>query len=613
MASGLLRAFRSLPDMRSAASQTLRFGGGLAGAGAGAATAEPDATPGEQFLRGAAGAVGGGYAVPGFLRAMSVAKTGPDIMTNALYFNYLSSPDTIMRANLGAVGGVLNHAFEEALQGLWAGSEIAQKEHFKNANDAFHGVWSGIDKYVKVLRGSKEEVEKLRRETLGKEFRFEVGEEFRDIGLGKWYTAGDIAAVEAMKKAGMPVQDAMRYTLTGTPETEAGQMVVGFQSKLLRDPGTGPAAYAKRLAMATAMPFARVGVVGAEQGLKRLPLLSPALYGKGSPADIAKTRAQGILGLGSGTAGYAAEEYLDPRISQTLGTLTGPAFLPFAAGRGLHRALRRDPGGSALRTGAAGIGGLTEGISEFNPLGYQPLGILRNFESEIPRRFIPSAVSDVAEAMDPAFGRITAGSELESLARRNLIPGYQASPGVGAFMGKIPGLRESLPEQYIPVGPTGEPRFSSAEVLPGTTSPEGIGPTMRGLSRTFFPSRQRSIPPVVDMSDPKERALYHMGISRQAPSPTGSLMGMTYRPTQAGASEMQRLRGLGPGIAGDVLTSAPMLRQIEQLSQSNPQLAQWLAQQMYSTITRGVGQGTGLAANLIGLQGGRGPFGGTGG
>jgi hypothetical protein len=601
---GLLRG---LQNPRSAFSQLARYGGGAAGAALGVGSAEPDAEPQEQLLRGAAGAVGGGMAIPGLMRAVSVGKSGPDMLTNALYFSYLSSPDTIARANLGAVGGMFIHGLEEMAQALLTTGSTRAK-HVEHGRKLFNGVFKAGQTWAEVIGGDRKKVEQMRRNVLGDEYRFEVGEEFRDIGLGKWYTAGDLAAVSAMKKAGLSTKEAMRYTLTGTPETVPGQMLVGFQSKLLRDPGTGPAAYAKRLGIGTAMPFARVGVIGMEQGLKRINPFSRAVRGHEGEAAQRLARIRLGEGVGAGYAGYQAEEF-DPRISQTAGTVLGPAFLPFAMGRGVQRAVARHPVDNLPELGSTIMQGAGEGLTEFNPLGYQPLGLVTNTNVEVPRRFVPSGISDVAEAMDPAFGRVTTPSELRSLAERGLTPEHQAFPGAGAFMGKMPILREQLPVQYKPVGPTGEPRFSSEEVLPFTEE----SPLARGLSRTMFPSRQRTIPPVVDMRDPQERALRDLGISRQAPSPTGSFMGFDYRPTQEAASEMQRLRGLGPRIAGDVLTSTPMMQQLMQLAQQNPQLARWLAQRMYRTLSTGVGQSTGLAANLIGLQGGRGPFGGAGG
>lgn len=595
--SSLLRFLRPLQDPSTLASRGLRGGGAVAGAAAGVGSTDPDAPLGERLLRGGAGAALGGLAVPGALRAASVARSGPDVLSNSLYYNYLSSPDTLMRANLGAVGGMLTHSFEKAMLGLATGDA----KHLEDAGKLMKGVWKSKNTWWDTLRGDPTTVHNLRKRILGNEYRFEVGEKFRDVGLGKWYTAGDLAAVEALRDVGMSTKEALRLTLTGTPESKLGQGIVGLQSRMLREGG-----YGQRLLAGTAMPFARVGVVGIEQGLKRTPLIGGIGWSKMAPDErmlsmIRQTEGAGAIGLG-----MASEEYLDPRLSQTIGTITGPAFLPFSMGRGIQRASLRTPPG-ALKQGAGLVKGAAQGALEFSPLGYSPMGFFTNTENELSRRFIPAGVSDVAEAMDPAFGRVSGRGELESRAQQGLTPEYQSMPGVGTAMSRLPILREKLPIQYQPVGPEGRPRFDSREPL------GELGAVGRGLQRVIFPTRQQSIPPVTNLRDPNERFLYEMGINRQAPSPRGTFAGMRFDPTEAGASQMQLMRGLGPQIGRQMLTAGPMKAQLEALNQRNPFLARLLAQQMYQSITSGVGRGTGAAANILGLQGSRQPFGGFGG
>tara|TARA_R110000824_G_scaffold93113_2_gene225406 strand:- start:4544 stop:6091 length:1548 start_codon:yes stop_codon:yes gene_type:complete len=514
-----------------------------------------------------------------------------------LYYNYLSSPDTLMRANLGAVGGMLTHSFEKAMLGLATGDA----KHLEDAGKLMKGVWKSKNTWWDTLRGDPTTVHNQRKRILGNEYRFEVGEKFRDVGLGKWYTAGDLAAVEALRDVGMSTKEALRLTLTGTPESKLGQGIVGLQSRMLREGG-----YGQRLLAGTAMPFARVGVVGIEQGLKRTPLIGGIGWSKMAPDErmlsmIRQTEGAGAIGLG-----MASEEYLDPRLSQTIGTITGPAFLPFSMGRGMQRASLRTPPG-ALKQGAGLAKGAAQGALEFSPLGYSPMGFFTNTENELSRRFIPAGVSDVAEAMDPAFGRVSGRGELESRAQQGLTPEYQSMPGVGTAMSRVPILREKLPVQYQPVGPEGRPRFDSREPL------GELGAVGRGLQRVIFPTRQQSIPPVTNLRDPNERFLYEMGINRQAPSPRGTFAGMRFDPTEAGASQMQLMRGLGPQIGRQMLTAGPMKAQLEALNRRNPFLARLLAQQMYQSITSGVGRGTGAAANILGLQGSGQPFGGFGG
>ena len=591
----LFRALQGLTDTRSPISTLLRVGGGGGGAAIGYSQ-DPDAAQGEKILRGLGGAALGGLAIPGAMRGMAIGATGGDKLTNFLYYNYLSSPDTMARANLGAVGGMVVHGLELALTG-----------RLDEAQKLLRGAREAPSVWMKAMRGDQKTVHKMRKEILGSEYRFEVGEEFRDIGLGKVYTAGDLAAVKAMKDAGLSTADAMRYTLTGTPESQFGQMIVNMGAK------AGKGNLLERALVGTAMPFARVGVMGMEQGLKRTPLA----YLKGFD-DAASNRLKGVRqleGAGAATLGYNVDDSpgrpglpfisMDPRLAQTFGTFAGPAYLPFAMGRAAAQHVQRTPDagvGSMLAGGA-------KGLTEFNPLGFSPLGFFTNFPNEASRRLIPAAVGDVAEAVDPAFGRVSGTQQLRQRVQEGRSPGYQGITGMGTAMSKIPGLREKLPMEYAPVGVTGEPRFKWQEGLGalgarGPDEPQGLfGPTMRGLSRTMAPSRQQTIPALRNLQDPQEQMLQRLGIQGQAPSPGGNLMGFQYDPSQQGASQMQLLRGLGPRTARSLLTSTPLGLSLQQMAQTNPQMASWLAQRLYRTITSGIGQGTGIASNLIGLGG----------
>ena len=592
----LLRVLEGLSDTGSTLSRLLRVGGGGGGAAIGYSQ-DPDAPEGEKILRGLGGAALGGLAIPGAMRGMAIGATGGDKLTNFLYYNYLSSPDTMMRANLGAVGGMFAHGLELILTG-----------RFGEGKKLLRGVRKGFDTYVQALAGDQQAVHKMRKEILGPEYRFEVGEEFRDIGLGKIYTAGDLAAVKAMTEAGLSTADAMRYTLTGSPESQLGQMIVNIGAK------AGKGNLAERALIGTAMPFARVGVMGMEQGLRRVP--GVGAFSKSGTRGMKAVRQ--LEGAGAFTVGYNVDDTpgrpglpfisMDPRLAQTFGTFAGPAYLPFAMGRAAAQHMQRTPDagvGSMLAGGA-------KGITEFNPLGFSPLGFFTNFPNEASRRLIPAAVGDVAEAVDPAFGRVSGTQQLRQRVQEGRSPGYQGITGMGTAMSKIPGLREKLPMEYAPVGVTGEPRFGRQEALAapgggkakGPDEPQGLfGPTMRGLSRTMAPSRQQTIPSLRNLQDPQEQLLQRLGIQGQAPSPGGNLMGFQYDPSQQDASQMQLLRGLGPRTARSLLTSTPLGLSLQQMAQTNPQMASWLAQRLYRTITSGIGQGTGIASNLIGLSG----------
>tara|TARA_R100000315_G_C5210076_1_gene124630 strand:- start:718 stop:1110 length:393 start_codon:yes stop_codon:yes gene_type:complete len=124
------------------------------------------------------------------------------------------------------------------------------------------------------------------------------------------------------------------------------------------------------------------------------------------------------------------------------------------------------------------------------------------------------------------------------------------------------------------------------------------------------PTREGDVPPLVDYRDPQERALYEMGITPSAPSPRGSLFGMPFDPSQDAASQMQLLRGMGPNIGRQLLSSPGIQQRILELARTNPAMARMLSQMLYGSVAQGVGSATGMAANIIGMNTGRSPFGG---
>ena len=134
------------------------------------------------------------------------------------------------------------------------------------------------------------------------------------------------------------------------------------------------------------------------------------------------------------------------------------------------------------------------------------------------------------------------------------------------------------------------------------------------------PTREGDVPPVVDYRDPEsimglgsggqERALHEMGISPSTPSPRGSLFGMPFDPSQDAASQMQLLRGMGPDLGRQLLSSPGIQARIMELARTNPAMARMLAQMLYGSVSQGVGTATNMAANVIGMNTGRSPFGG---
>lgn len=569
----------------------LRTGGAVAG-GIGGYAADPEADPGERLLHAGAGVALGGGALPGIARTIALAKNAPDAVVNGLYYSYLSSPDTIARANLGAVGATMLHGLEQLLGG-----------NVKQAGDTFGALNEARKIWVRSLRGSPQEVKALRHEILGPaaQGRYDVPDEvFRDQGLTKWFTAGDNAGVYAMKKGGLSADEAMRMTLTGTPETEIGQSLVNMQASWLKSDSL-----AKRVAAATLMPFARVGVLGMEQGLKRMPIIggAKALGGPGikslfTSMDPAAHLARGrqITGGAALASGGAGEEMLDPRAALTLGTGTGPGYLPYTIGREFKRQLQRQPPTLAGRLASAG-GAVGEGVMEFSPLGFQPLGIVRRPLEEIPRRAIPSAIGDVAEAVDPAYGRTMGRAELGSMAQRGEVPEWMALPGVAQTMGRLPGLRTKLPEEFAPVDMFGRPRLPSPEALPGA---EDV-PLLRGLSRTLTPSRTSALPPAQDLLDPQQRQLYELGIRPGAPSHRVAMpgLGADIPMTADTAAQVQRLRGASRERTAQILSQlAPWLMTLP------PQQRAAMTSYLNNYINQVQGRATQAGSLALALSGG---------
>jgi len=575
-----------------AVSKPVRAIGGALGGAAGYFSGDEDTPQGERLLRAAGGGVLGGAALPGMARSAMMAGNVPNAVVNGMYYNYLSSPDTIARANFGAMGGVMARGIEEMLSG-----------NLQSAGRMFGALAEGADVWRRSLVGSPEEVRALRQEIIGSGAggRLDIpSEAFRDVGLGKWFTAGDNAAVYVMKKSGMTPEEAMRYTLAGTPETQMGKSFVGLQSKWLRE-GSIP----QRLTAAAVAPFARVGVLGLEQGLRHLPGVAmtkaaggpgfKSLFEKGAGrtgSPVRQAIARQVVGGGAMAAGSAMEEQFDPRLSLVTSTLAGPAFLPYALGREFKRQRQRTPNLMAAIGGAAG-----EGLMEFSPMGQGGLGAWRSPWTELPRRAIPAAFSDVAEALDPAFGRKQGQRELERLAELGEIPQYMAEPSVAPAMARIPGLRGKLPEEFPPVDIFGKPRFERPEVVPGA---ENI-PMLRGMSRMLFPSRMTAVPPAQNLLDPQMRQLYDLGVR---PAPPGQrvempgLGGKIQMPAETVAG-VQRWRGQARERTAQILQQlAPWLMSLP------PQQRAIMTQYLNAYLSQAQGPAVSGGALGMALQGG---------
>jgi hypothetical protein len=590
---------------------SIRWGGAAAGGAVGVATADEDDL-GDKVKRGLLGAVAGGAVLPGAVQAVALGRGNAEKLSNYLFYNYLSSPDTIARANLGAVGGVISHVFEQAGLAMTHGVTTPQgKVAARNAIESLKAIPESKDIFWKTLTGKEGEVRELRKRIFGltegaaatpgaiTEAAFDVNQRFRDVGLGRFFSAGDNAAVHALTRGGLSLPEAMRYTLAGTPETGAGQKLLAGVQDFLKSPSV-----AKRFAGATLAPFARVGIVGTEQGMKRTPLIGQMF---GGSQDL-KTVRQG-LGLGAGLAGIGAEEMgtgvFDPRITQTLGTAAGPFLLPFQLGREFARARQTTPdmwsspgqlfGGASKAVGQAAL--------EFSPLGFQPGAMITQFPREIGRRLLPAGLADIAQAADPAYGRGTGGADIRKLVQEGELPGWMGFPGVGGIAAGIPDLRERLPERFAPVDWMGQ-RLQSRQAAPLFSGVAGAGPVTGALdtilNRTLFPSRAHTVPAARDVTDPTIAALGDVGVQPSIPSSTVGIHPLLrdVPMTPQSASRVQRFRGISNQVAAAVLQ-----QYLPMLSRLPPGEQQRMARYLFAEIKGRLGPITQAASRQAALAG----------
>ena len=557
--------------------------GGIGGATYGAMTAEEDESPALRAL--GYGALGGvalpmgaqaiqrGYKAPGIggVKRTRGQKIGGAI-TDYTYFSFLSSPDTILRGNFGAIGGAIQAALEKVSEGVARGKseEIAQGGRIlKSLFTEGPLIWG------KALKANPDEFQKMYRRYMPKDLVHlqDVEQYAGGKGIGTLFGAPDMAAVNAMRRGGFSAEDAARYTLTGTPQSKMGRGVLETIQGLKRKGGLLEAAAVQ------AAPFSRVGILGLEKGLQRMPVVGiGANYLAKTGAKPLQQVIQQGLGTGAGLLGYHGEGGIDPRVSLVLGPLAGPAFLPFVAGRELR--LQRERGKVAPLDLAGEL------FQESSPFGYRPLALGVTPATELPRRLIPSVVSDIAEALDPASGRERGGAALEQAAQRGEYAG-PTDPTLAGFFARLPDLREQLPETFAPVDIFGRPRHATPQVL-------NQGQLMRGISRAVFPSREQAAPPAMNLLDPQMAQLAALGITPGPPSARVTVpgTGLPLQQTAQSAAATQRMGGIPPQIAAQIVTQIMSRPQMQALP---PAQRTWIARRLMDQIRGRVGRAMGSA------------------
>jgi len=593
-------------------------GGGL-GATYGAQTAEEGESPlvrglGYGALGGVMLPMGAGAVARGYQRAGGGKAGVGEAITDYTYFSFLSSPDTIARGSFGAVGGAITAALEKGLEGVLTGklSQVADGTRIiKSLVTEGPGIWG------RAVKANPDEFARMYRQYMPSELardlaapgRLGVEQHMGGVGVGKFFGGPDMAAVNAMTKGGFSRADAARYTLTGSPQSSTAQGILAFQ-RGMRKQGGIPSFVATQAA-----PFARVGLLGLEKGLQRTPIVgSIANRMMKTGATVEQQIAQQSVGAGAGWLGYKSGDEesifgIDPRVGMVAGPLAGAAFLPFQAGRELRRQHER---------GRKGIGSVPELVGELfresSPLGFQPLALGSRPQTEVPRRFIPAGVADIATALDPAFGRERGRAGLEQAAQRGEYTG-PLFPGAGAAMARLPDLREQLPETFAPVNIFGQPRYAGAQPpLPFIgRALTGGGPVREALSRTMFPALQSAEPPAMNQLDPLMAQLASLGIKPGAPTANVTLpgTGLPLQQTAQSAAAVQRYRGLARQLAANIVTQIPQLQQLPDGPQKQ-YLARLLMEDIQGRISRVLSAGTlplslSQGAQLPALLGGRRP------
>ena len=533
-----------------------RYAGTALGGLGGAAMADEED---DVLLHALGGAAIGGGAIPGMAGAVLRKGSVPEKLRDYTYLSFLSSPDTAIRASMGAIGGAFTGASDIAIDALTSDGSWGYKlQQLGKAKDVVSSlVMSGGD-YFKLMN-DPDKLAKLYREemphlmgTTAEQHGLDPTGRSKGL-LGRLYAVPDLLAVRAMKKGGFSAEEAARYTLSGDPASKTGQKLMEYREGFRKTPWG--AVITDQLA-----PFARVGVMGLEKGTERIPVLGPLLHGR-NPLGREDIRRQ-LQGTAGGLAGYYGEDKVDPRVLETLGPLAGPAYLPFSVGRNLRDEIQS---GDDWLTAVQGA--LAETAKEMSPLGATPGAIFMR-EGEVARRLVPAGVGDVAEMLDPEEYRETGPQRIAELQRLGeqdpltLSLFGEAGPISTAVTAQIPGLREELPAGTIPVDVFGERRAEPLQSLTSFSFEEdslaALPETLQTILRkTVFPSRERVLDQALNVETPLVPALLEMGIRPSVPSSqlASGIPGVPVSHTPESAAAVQGARGHAQRLAAEQITN----------------------------------------------------------
>lgn len=624
-----------------------RLGATAIGGALGAATAEPDENP---LLRGLGGAALGGVVGPAALGAAARGyrkggggKIGvADALSEWTYFNFLGSPDTMLRASSGGIGGALVGALEDMTEGVLR----FDPELLKRSGRILKGLTGpgkdeGLRLWLRTIGQSPEDftraVQKLDPTLADLEpEQYMRGESM----LGRFFSASDMVANKALQAGGRAPRESARYTLTGQGKTPLVRSILEKQ-KEWREGGMGSRLFASQM-----MPFARVALLSGEKALEHTPLLGTGMHRlyrrldeepilknieklRDQLADVvgprgggyeerineklakelealAKIRAdhpsalrQGIqqgLGVGAYLGGKEAEQRIDPRIAAVFAPIAGPAYIPFRLGQEMTRASQRDEDPSMWDV-------VGETLKDVSPLGHRPTAILESPQAEFARRLIPSGAADIAEAIDPAFTRAAGPVDVRQAVERGEIsmPLLGLSPAAVAATARIPWLREQLPEEFAPTDIFGDPRYKWDDALTGVKAAVfgDPGPAserndiLRGISRSVFPSRATLAPPVLNQLDPDQAIFRELGLSPGAPSTRVNLpgLGVPLQHTAQSAAAVARHRGLARQMTARILSNMPAIQNMAE-GPRKQLLVRRIAELVQSRLSQALSAGT---------------------
>ena len=451
------------------------------------------------------GALAGGAsgAVGAKLLASLKAETLTKDLSNYTFFSFLSSPTAMGNATVGAYAGAWTGVLTKVLEGALTRKETAQAmKHLVPWTFAKNMIWAARNKNA------------ARVASVGRRSKAprQAGGGILSLPTDWVIIPADFAASKALRAAKWSVDDMSNLMLSGDTKVKGFQILqraMGGSTKrtgqrLKRmEIGRNPKA---RLMAQQLFPFPRVVANALERGTEFSPLgMIPGFRrAMGNTVREGATRASmgTIAGTGAGMASSSISPELDPLVS----AMGGPMALPVMAGLKMARGMSLDQAPSSI---------INTLLGELPALQEQTgLGTLTG-------RLVPGGMRAIAEAIDPAHGRMSGPTEVaREFRRRGLTTpgslGETALGFAGAAISRIPGWREALPERDMPKDIFGRdlfpdramftPRFGGNSLLETAESlrqgrlPEGDGSGF--VMPHIMTSRPIINPPIFPEDDP---------------------------------------------------------------------------------------------------------------